>query len=227
MTGHQINSLVGDLVAMAQAMEQLPKVQQDLHLMRMNLDDVLQIVQDRELSIIGLKSEIELLHTKLREAEVAKDAAETMFLEADDRTSRALDFVKTMFGSARSLIQALEPSRAEPTVEDHEAETLAAKPYEWPEPILSEVKPIAADWEQDKAETSTLPPQGQSEPDPTHGASTVPQEPVADTTSAVSDAMLPVDDFEPTRYDEHGNARDAWLDWARRTDYWASHVLPL
>ena len=30
MTGHQINSLVGDLVAMAQAMERLPQVEADL-----------------------------------------------------------------------------------------------------------------------------------------------------------------------------------------------------
>lgn len=166
MTGHQINSLVGDLVAMAQAMERLPQVEAELananHAIALLESDKQSLWDDLEQS----KKYNASLEQKVHDAEVAKDAAETMFLEADDRTARALDFVKAQFGAAGSLIQALEPPRVEPVVEQTVREEI----------ILSEVKPIQTDsigreidpdWKQDKAETSLLLPQGQSEPDPT------------------------------------------------------------
>ena len=116
MSPHAVNNFVSDLVLMAQAMEKLPQVQADLADTKHELNAAYDIVQDRELRILDLKTEVEALQAKLREAEVAKDQAETMFLEADDRTSRALEFIKASFGAAGSLIQALEPPReVEPT----------------------------------------------------------------------------------------------------------------
>jgi hypothetical protein len=117
MTGHQINSLVGDLVAMAQAMEKLPLVEAALDEARIELDHKVSTIQRLELKLMDRAGEIDKLNASIRELEVAKDVAETMFLEADDRTARALDFVKTMFGSAGSLIQALEPVKAQPEPE--------------------------------------------------------------------------------------------------------------
>lgn len=113
MTGHQINSLVGDLVAMAQAMERLPIAEQELAESRRLHGETLDTTARLEQRIINLKAEVEAKNEVIRSLEVAKDQAETMFLEADDRTSRALDFIKATFGNAGSLIQALETPRAE------------------------------------------------------------------------------------------------------------------
>ncbi len=111
MSPHAVNNFVQDLVEMAKAMEDLPKVQEELTATQACLNERSMQLEKRELHILELKAEIEAKNQALRELEVAKDQAETMFLEADDRTARALEFVKTMFGSAGSLIQALEPPK--------------------------------------------------------------------------------------------------------------------
>ena len=114
MTGHQINSLVGDLVAMAQSMERLPTVEAELSEVKGALEQSRQTVQDRELAIIRYKEQIETLRAKINDVEASRDDAELRFLEADERTTRALDFVKNMFGSAGALVQQLEPPVALP-----------------------------------------------------------------------------------------------------------------
>ena len=85
MTGHQINSLVGDLVAMAQAMERLPHVEAELYKANTAIEDYAKQVQRLELKLLDKATEIDKLHSDIRALEVAKDSAETMFLEADDR----------------------------------------------------------------------------------------------------------------------------------------------
>lgn len=112
-----VGNFVHDLVEMAKAMETLPQVQAQCDDFARQVDVLHQTVEDRELRILDLKDQINALNSRIHEAEVAKDAAETMFLEADDRTSRALAFVKATFGNAGALIQALEPPRPQPTPE--------------------------------------------------------------------------------------------------------------
>lgn len=130
MSPHAANSLVHDLVQMAQAMEQLPQVQLDLSNAHADIDRKADHIQRLELKLIDRANEIDNLNQRIRELEVAKDEAETMFLEAEDRTTRATDFVKNIFGSAGSLIQALEPPKPQPTPEP----TVEAKPDPMPEP---------------------------------------------------------------------------------------------
>jgi hypothetical protein len=118
MTGHQINSLVGDLVAMAQAMERLPQVEAELTTVRRELDDKAATIQRLELKLMERSNEINEHLARIRSLEVERDDAQFHALEADDRTQRALDFIKATFGNAGALIQALEPPAApkpEPT----------------------------------------------------------------------------------------------------------------
>jgi hypothetical protein len=114
MSPHAVNNFVSDLVLMAQAMERLPQVEAELaewqRMAAARTDEIVRLQADIDQG----KAYASSLEQKVHDLEVAKDAAETMFLEADDRTARALDFVKTMFGSAGSLIQALEPVKPQP-----------------------------------------------------------------------------------------------------------------
>lgn len=171
-----VGNFVHDLVEMAKAMEELPSVKDALEVERNVSKIYADQVQERELRIIELKAEIDKHLETIRGLEVAKDAAETMFLEADDRTARALDFIKATFGNAGALIQALEPAKASPTAE---------VPVQAVSEVAGEVKPSEGfdeagyrtdppmheaqlegtppDWKQDQAETSRIAPQGQSE----------------------------------------------------------------
>ena len=128
MTGHQINSLVGDLVAMAQAMERLPQVESEASDLRSQLSQHQSTIQRLELKLMDRSSELDALNQRIRSLEVERDEAQFHALEADDRTSRALDFIKATFGNAGSLIQALEPPVPQPEV----------KPEPMPEPQVTD-----------------------------------------------------------------------------------------
>lgn len=115
MSPNVANSLVHDLVEMAKAMEQLPQVQAEAAQLRAERDECLEGIAGREATILRLKAEIESLHADKRALEVARDEAQFHALEANDRTQRALEFIKATFGNAGALIQALEPPKPEPT----------------------------------------------------------------------------------------------------------------
>ena len=117
MSPHAANSLVHDLVQMAQAMEQLPQVRDELAATQSDLASASATIQRLETKLMDRANEVTTLLGKIRELEVARDDAEYRFLEAEDRTSRALDFIKATFGNAGSLIQALEPPKPQPPAE--------------------------------------------------------------------------------------------------------------
>lgn len=147
MSPHTVNNFVSDLVLMAQAVEELPKVKEALADREAMYDDLLKRINYVEGDLAQAKDYAASLEQKVRDAEVAKDSAETMFLEADERTSRALDFIKATFGNAGSLIQALEPPKPEPVKVEYEAT------------ILPDTN--------DRADIDRAEAQGQSEPGPT------------------------------------------------------------
>ena len=146
MSPHAMTSLVSDLVEMAKAVERLPLVEHELDQANDMIEDYAKTIQRLEIKAHDYKAEIETLHSTIRSLEVAKDQAETMFLEADERTTRALDFIKSGFGAAGSLIQALEPAKVEPIIEP---------PIN---PPVNEPLPVSPALHEDA---------GQSEPDPT------------------------------------------------------------
>lgn len=143
-----VNNFVHDLVAMAKAMEDLPIVQEKLDQANNLISRYAEDVQAREESILRLKAEAETLHSTIRKVEAEREEAILSFLDADDRTKRALDFVKSTFGSAGSLIQALEPPTPAPM----------AVPADAPAPLSPSTPFFDA--------VADAPSQGQSEPLP-------------------------------------------------------------
>lgn len=108
MSPHNVNNFVSDLVEMAKAMERVPLLERELADARHVLDEMGKQADGLRSDIDQAKAYASTLEQKVHDLEVAKDQAETMFLEADDRFNRTLDFVKTAFGSAGALIQAVE-----------------------------------------------------------------------------------------------------------------------
>lgn len=153
MSPHAVNSFVSDLVTMAQAMERLPQIEHELSAANAEVHDWKARYDLLALDLEQSRSYATKLEAAVHDAEVAKDAAETMFLQADDRTMRAVEFIKAQFGAAGSLIQALEPERAKPVAEETVREETLVHPLDrqggWHNeeiitPQVSEVKPIAA-----------------------------------------------------------------------------------
>lgn len=109
-----VGNFVSDLVEMAKATEQLPRVQEELDRANTQVEELAKALQSRELHIIDLKNQIDDLNAKLRAMEVSRDDAEYRFLEADDRTDKALAFVRMVQENAGSLLAALTPPKPEP-----------------------------------------------------------------------------------------------------------------
>lgn len=119
MSPHAQQSFVNDLVEMAEAYRLLPQVRDELRDTQARLDSALNTVQRLEGKLHDRHAEIDGLHSQIRALEVSRDDAELRFLEAADRTEKALAFVRTVFGNSGQLLQALEPKpepKADPTM---------------------------------------------------------------------------------------------------------------
>lgn len=125
MSPHAVSNFVGDLIEMAKAFEDLPKVQAELGEIKADNDKLHQTVMEREQAIQDYKATIDDLQRKVRDLEVARDDAELRFLEADDK----------LHGVAKAFQVALEAVDHA----DKVMEQAIAKPEPTPEPV--EVKP--------------------------------------------------------------------------------------
>ncbi len=111
-------NFVSELVQMAKAFEELPIVKAELERATHEAVAYLDMVTQREESILRLKVELEASHEARRRVEAERDDAEFRFLDSEVRTAQALNFIRSTFGSAGSLIQALEPPpKVEPVSE--------------------------------------------------------------------------------------------------------------
>lgn len=130
MSPHAMNTFVSDLVEMARAVETLPQVQAQLDAALKANADLLDRIQSLELRLMDRASEIDALHAKIREAEQARDQAETMFLEETDRTASFKSFVENLFGTAGNLLKASAPPAplAVPEVEQVQPEARLNEP---------------------------------------------------------------------------------------------------
>lgn len=118
-----VGNFVQDLVEMAKATEQLPQVQADLADAHITINNQLATIQRLELKLMERANEINGLHSKLTAAEVARDNAETMFLECDDKLSAFRRLVKGFATDVGDLVSAQEPTpevKAEPQPPTHE-----------------------------------------------------------------------------------------------------------
>jgi hypothetical protein len=112
-----INSFVGDLVAMAQAMEELPKAQAMIEDLRRQLDEAQRHNQGLEQNILGYKSDINGLNQRLADTSKAKDDIELKLMEMEDRNNAVSRFLGSFMGEANSLRNAIDPPKPEPTPE--------------------------------------------------------------------------------------------------------------
>lgn len=109
-----INSFVGDLVAMAQAMEELPKAQAMIEDLRKQLDEAQRHNQGLEQNILGYKADIEGLNQRLADTSKAKDDIELKLMEMEDRNNAVSRFLGSFMGEANSLRNAIDPPKPEP-----------------------------------------------------------------------------------------------------------------
>lgn len=146
-------TFTSELVRMARAAEELPKVREELAESRNTINSYLDTIQRLETKLMARANELTKAQGRIRSLEVERDDAQFHALEADDRTQRALEFIKATFGNAGQVIQALEPpvpTPVEPTTP------------EVPVPAVSET---AAEVKEPTANTDALGrelPQGQS-----------------------------------------------------------------
>lgn len=122
----QVDNFVHSLVEMAKAQEILPSVEAERDELKGKLNAALDTVQDRELHIIALKSDIESLNNKVRSLEVERDDASFRVLEVEERTEKL----------ERSFQTALEAMDATDRL------IQSFKPVPMPEPV-KEPEPIA------------------------------------------------------------------------------------
>lgn len=114
MTNHQVNDLAHSFVAMATAFERLPQVEHDLKEANEFLEMERDTVRDRELKIMELEAEIDKHLETIRSLEVAKDAAETMFLELDEQTTLAVNLVRDAQNALGFAVTKLAPPKPQP-----------------------------------------------------------------------------------------------------------------
>lgn len=112
-----VGNFVQDLVEMAKAMDELPKVQGELSDTRKELSAALNRVEDRELRIIDLKSQIESLQSALRTTEASRDDAVYLFLELDEKTHQVMGILIDLEGKAHGARMILDPPKPEPEPE--------------------------------------------------------------------------------------------------------------
>lgn len=106
-------NFVSDLVAMAKAFEELPQVREELaNAVKAHAIDG-ETIQRLELRIIDLKNELEAAHSATRKAEVERDHAEEMFLQADDRFNAFNRLFQAFQGDAAALVKAAQPAEPE------------------------------------------------------------------------------------------------------------------
>lgn len=140
-----INSFVGDLVAMAQAVEELPKVQAENTELHGKLADAYGTITAREEAILRYKDEIETLHSRVRSLEVERDDAGFRVLEVEDRMSAAIRSFRLIGDEVASAVLLIDPPKPEPA---------------------PQAMPVSGDPTQDTSSYGGEP--GQSEPLPTH-----------------------------------------------------------
>lgn len=202
-----INSFVGDLVEMARAMEELPKVQAQLDAELARAQHYADRIQSLELRIMDLKGESDFKSSQIHELEVARDDAELRFLELDEKASKVLGVLNSIVVDAKSAEGVLNPPipypgsqpvaeklvEAQAVTEEVQAQPVDPKPE--PHPFEDHgggmSQPIANTGDASNVDSWASGP-GQSEADPTvstHDTSTLP---IASTNNVTneSDAYL-------------------------------------
>lgn len=193
-----VGNFVQDLVEMAKATERLPGLEAELAKAHDDIETYAKQVQAREMHIIELKAEIDAKNEVIRSLEVAKDQAETMFLELDEKTNQVVHKLCDAADVVKAAMLILDPPKPQP-------EPVKAEPEATIEPAGNV-------------------DQGQGEPDPTASGSTAsatdgPSEQTAQVYGATSTNDATATQPSPgsysgLRYYDHPTyvAYDSWIE---------------
>lgn len=169
---HTMSNFFHEFAAAAQAMEELPKVREDLSEANSLITALRETIQRLELQAIDRRTEMETLHSRIRSLEVERDEAQFQALEEQDRTSAFKRFVEGIFGQAGNLLQASapvatpEPAPLPEPVSEASGER-AADPIPQQNPNTSASQDGSTATDVPTADASTEPSSGQSEAGPT------------------------------------------------------------
>jgi hypothetical protein len=111
MTHDTVTNFAASLVEMAKATERVPELERVVDSLESELNTQAKAIDDLGRQLEQSRAYAASLEQAKHDLEVARDDAELRFLEASDRTDRALAFVRTVFGNAGQVIQSLEPPR--------------------------------------------------------------------------------------------------------------------
>jgi hypothetical protein len=145
MTGDHITGFASELVQMAQAMARVPQLERDLNDANTQVEAYAKQVQRLEMKLMDRASEIETLKAAKTAAEVERDTAEHMFLEADDAKGtlvRVLDSLgKDILGALQAAMPIAKPT-AEPVIQPP-AEVHVLEPRDTFQGVRSSPSPFA------------------------------------------------------------------------------------
>lgn len=133
-----INSFVGDLVAMAQAMEELPKAQAMIEDLRRQLDEAQRHNQGLEQNILGYKADIDHWKDQAKILTDQRDNAELRVLEMEDRNNAVSRFLGSFLSDANSLRNVIDPPKPEPMVQ---ASSIPDEPPSAEVAVMDQVQP--------------------------------------------------------------------------------------
>ncbi len=191
MSPHAVNNFVTDLVEMAKAMEELPRVREELDRANTTIENYAKQIHSVQMDLEQSKSYAADLEQKVRNAEASRDDAEMRFLELDEKASKALGALGNIMANVNDAVKDLTPPKPEPVKEpeaiaDKAADEVANKPYSWP---ALEPMPVSG-WAD--------PSPGQSVTVPTpHDAGGHPSDSSPNATTAPVEATATADPSEP------------------------------
>src|SRR5229473_6706138 len=110
-------SFVHDLVAMATAADKVPQLEEQISELRKALDAQTASNWELEAKIIDHTNAHSETKARLHNAEVARDDAERLFLEADDAKLAAVRAMRIVIGEAEAFIKAVTPVETKPSYE--------------------------------------------------------------------------------------------------------------
>lgn len=187
MSPHAANSLIQDLVAMAEATTKLPTIERELEQVRNELGANQEYVLILQQRLMDKANEIDSLKGELAKAKEARDDAEMRFLECDDAKGTLERVLEGLGRDIKGVLEAVRPIPT-PTPEPIKVE------YE-----VSFVPRTEPQVEASAASVSTA--EGSVSMDPTHAA-TADQSTSAPSTTEQSAAQTslvePPHPFEPT-----------------------------
>lgn len=114
MSPSNINSFVGDLVQMATAFENLPKVEKELSNARAANDILADRINSINADLEQSRNYATSLEQKVRSLEVERDDASFRVLEAEDKALHVLAMAKAARVSLEQMTSLLDPPKPEP-----------------------------------------------------------------------------------------------------------------